>query len=123
MKDGAYGTLVQQHRLVEADYRGRLDLEKDQRGNNDILNLTRPELVEAICRSFAEAGAEILATNTFNANAISQADFGTERLVSQINRAAAAITRKVADLGRPATLGRGRDRPDQQDLVAVAQRQ
>jgi len=97
VKDGAYGTQVQQRRLQEADYRGSLDLAKDQRGNNDLLNLTRPELVESICRSFAEAGAEILATNTFNANAISQADFGAEALVGEINRAAAQITRRIAD--------------------------
>jgi 5-methyltetrahydrofolate--homocysteine methyltransferase len=97
VKDGAYGTQVQQRRLQEADYRGSLDLAKDQRGNNDMLNLTRPELVESICRNFADAGAEILATNTFNANAISQADFGAEALVADINRAAAQITRRVAD--------------------------
>ena len=97
IKDGAYGTQVQQRRLQEADYRGALDLAKDQRGNNDLLNLTRPEVVGSICQSFADAGAEILATNTFNANAISQADFGAEALVGEINRAAARITRKVAD--------------------------
>ena len=97
IKDGAYGTQVQQRRLQEADYRGNLDLAKDQRGNNDLLNLTRPELVRSICESFAEAGAEILATNTFNANAISQADFAAEALVREINREAARITREVAD--------------------------
>jgi 5-methyltetrahydrofolate--homocysteine methyltransferase len=97
IKDGAYGTLIQQHRLQEADYRGSLDLSKDQRGNNDLLNLTRPELVRSICESFADAGAGILATNTFNANAISQADFGAEQLVTQVNRAAAEIVREVAD--------------------------
>jgi 5-methyltetrahydrofolate--homocysteine methyltransferase len=97
IKDGAYGTLIQQHRLQEADYRGALDLSKDQRGNNDLLNLTRPEVVRSICESFADSGAEILATNTFNANAISQADFAAEDLVRQINRASAAIVREVAD--------------------------
>ena len=97
IKDGAYGTQVQQRRLHEADYRGAIDLSKDQRGNNDLLNLTNPDLVRSICESFAEAGAEILATNTFNANAISQADYGAEALVSDINRAAARITRGVAD--------------------------
>ena len=56
---------------------------KDQRGNNDLLNLTRPELVAAICEGFADAGADILATNTFNANAISQADYGAEHLVAR----------------------------------------
>jgi 5-methyltetrahydrofolate--homocysteine methyltransferase len=83
--------------LQEADYRGALDLAKDQRGNNDLLNITRPEIVRSICESFADAGAEILATNTFNANAISQADFGAEALVGEINREAARITRQVAD--------------------------
>ena len=70
---------------------------KDQKGNNDLLNLTRPEVVRSICDRFAEAGAELLATNTFNANAISQADYGAEALVAQINEAAARLTREVAD--------------------------
>jgi 5-methyltetrahydrofolate--homocysteine methyltransferase len=74
-----------------------LELSKDQRGNNDLLNITCPEVVRSICESFADAGAEILATNTFNANAISQADYGAEFLVGDINRAAARITREVAD--------------------------
>ena len=97
IKDGAYGTLIQQRRLQEADYRGALDLAKDQRGNNDLLNLTKPDVVRDICGSFADAGAEILATNTFNANAISQSDYGAQALVCDINRAAARITRHVAD--------------------------
>jgi 5-methyltetrahydrofolate--homocysteine methyltransferase len=97
IKDGAYGTQVQARRLASADYCGGMDLIKDQRGNNDLLNLTRPELVRSICESFADAGAEILATNTFNANAISQSDYGAEQLVGEINRAAARITREVAN--------------------------
>jgi 5-methyltetrahydrofolate--homocysteine methyltransferase len=97
VKDGAYGTMIQGQRLQSADYCGALDLLKDQRGNNDLLNLTRPDVVRSICESFADAGAEILATNTFNANAISQADYGAEALVSKINLAAAQIVREVAD--------------------------
>ena len=97
IKDGAYGTQVQQRRLQEADYCAGLDLMKEQRGNNDVLNLTKPELVRTICESFADAGAEILATNTFNANAISQADFAAEGLVREMNRASARIVREVAD--------------------------
>ena len=97
IKDGAYGTLIQERRLKSADYCGGLDLMKDQRGNNDLLNLTQPEIVRAICESFAEAGAEILATNTFNGNAISQADYGAENFVGRINRASAEIVREVAD--------------------------
>jgi len=97
VKDGPYGTMVQAERLKTADYCGGLDLMKDQRGNNDLLNLTRPELIRSICEQFAAAGAEILATNTFNSNAISQADYGAEDFVARINRASAEIVRDVAD--------------------------
>ena len=102
VKDGAYGTLIQQRKLE--DYGGKLGLRADQRGNNDLLNLTRPDVIEDIARSFVDAGADILATNTFNANAISQADYGEDAaaLVDDINREAARIIRKVADAaGRP----------------------
>jgi len=98
IKDGAYGTMVQAERLPADAYRGDLDLLKDQRGNNDLLNLSRPEIVRSICERFADAGADVLATNTFNANRISQADFGAEELVGDINRAAARTVREVADL-------------------------
>ena len=97
IKDGAYGTSIQDRRLKSEDYLGRLDLAKDQRGNNDLLNLTRPELIADIAGEFAAAGADILATNTFNANAISQADYGAEAFVGDINRAAAKVIRGVAD--------------------------
>jgi 5-methyltetrahydrofolate--homocysteine methyltransferase len=97
VKDGPYGTMVQAERLQSEDYCAGLDLIKDQRGNNDLLNLTRPELVRTICDGFAGAGAELLATNTFNSNAISQADYAAEHLVADINRAAARIVREVAD--------------------------
>jgi 5-methyltetrahydrofolate--homocysteine methyltransferase len=97
IKDGAYGTQVQERRLREADYAGSLGLSRDQKGNNDLLNLTQPELVREICQSFADAGAEILATNSFNANRISQADYGAEPLVREINAAAARIVADVAD--------------------------
>ena len=99
IKDGAYGTMVQARKLQSGDYCGGLDLLRDQRGNNDLLNLTKPELVRHICESFANAGADVLATNTFNANRISQADYGAEALVGDINRAAARLTREVADGG------------------------
>src|SRR3982751_386604 len=99
IKDGAYGTQIQARRLAEADYRGALALGRDQKGNNDLLNLTRPDLVGEIAESFADAGAEILATNTFNANRISQADYAAEHLVREINMSAARIIREVADSG------------------------
>lgn len=97
IKDGAYGTSIQNRKLVEADYAGSLGLPKDQRGNNDLLNLTKPEVVESICSQFADAGAQILATNTFNANTISQADYDAQHLVRDINLAAARVTRSVAE--------------------------
>ena len=97
IKDGPYGTAIQEEKLPAEAYCGGLDLLKDQKGNNDLLNLTRPEVVRSICESFADAGAEILATNTFNANAISQADFAAEHLVRDMNRASAGIMREVAD--------------------------
>ncbi|HEX8842353.1 MAG TPA: homocysteine S-methyltransferase family protein [Sphingomicrobium sp.] len=97
IKDGPYGTAIQAEKLPAAAYCAGLDLMKDQKGNNDLINLTQPQIVRATCEAFAEAGAEILATNTFNANAISQADFGAEHLVADINRASARIVREVAD--------------------------
>ena len=97
IKDGAYGTQIQARKLAEADYRGSLDLARDQKGNNDLLNITRPDVVREIARNFADAGAEILATNTFNANRISQADYAAEHLVREINVEAARIIRAVAD--------------------------
>jgi 5-methyltetrahydrofolate--homocysteine methyltransferase len=97
VKDGAYGTLIQGEGLKDSDYRGELALNHDQKGNNDLLNLTRPDIVRKIAQSFIRAGADILATNTFNANRISQSDYGAESLVDDINRAAARIIRNVVD--------------------------
>ena len=97
IKDGAYGTLIQAEGLKEADFRGELPLNHDQRGNNDLLNLTRPDVVRTIASRFVDAGADILATNTFNANRISQSDYGAEHLVGEINGSAARIIRQVAD--------------------------
>ncbi|WP_423140967.1 homocysteine S-methyltransferase family protein [Parablastomonas sp. CN1-191] len=95
--DGAFGTEIQNCKLTEADYAGSLGLGHDQKGNNDILALTRPEVPESIHRAYFEAGADIAETNTFSANRISQADYGAEHLVREINLASAGIARKVAD--------------------------
>lgn len=97
IKDGPYGTQVQELALEEADYRGNLQTNHDQKGNNDIMNLTRPADIAGICDKYIAAGADLLATNTFNANAISQADYGCEALVADINRAAARIIRDCCD--------------------------
>src|SRR6516225_4891703 len=97
--DGAMGTMIQQHKLQEDDYRG--DLLRDHgtslKNNNDILCLTRPEIIEQVHRAYLDAGADIIETNTFNATAISQQDFGLEDYVPEINRAAAQIAKKAVD--------------------------
>jgi 5-methyltetrahydrofolate--homocysteine methyltransferase len=97
IKDGPYGTGIQAEKLDADAYCAGLDLMKDQKGNNDLLNITQPQVIRSICERFAEAGSEILATNTFNANRISQADYGAEDLSAEINRASARIMREVAD--------------------------
>ena len=95
--DGAQGTEFQKMGLVEADYAGDLGLARDQKGNNDMLNLTRPDAVEKVHRDYFDAGADIAETNTFNANRISQADYGAEHLVRELNVEAARLARRVAD--------------------------
>lgn len=95
--DGAFGTEIQGWKLAEEDYAGSLDLAKEQKGNNDILALTKPEVPEAIHRAYFEAGADIAETNTFSANRISQADYGAEALVREINLESAGLARRVAD--------------------------
>ena len=99
VKDGAYGTMIQAEKLAEADFRGDRSFALDQRGNNDLLNLTRPDIIADICQRFADAGADVLATNTFNATSISQSDYGPEAvaLADEMNRASARIIRAVAD--------------------------
>ena len=94
--DGAFGTEIQNYKLTEADYAGSLGLAKDQKGNNDILALTKPEVPESIHRAYFEAGADIAETNTFSANRISQADYGAEHLVREINVESARIARALA---------------------------
>lgn len=97
--DGAMGTQLQRFKLSEDDFRGILfaNHNKNLKGNNDILSLTCPDVVEKIHRAYLEAGADIIETNTFNATSIAQNDYGTEHLVFEINRTAAQIARKVAD--------------------------
>jgi 5-methyltetrahydrofolate--homocysteine methyltransferase len=104
--DGAFGTEIQNWKLDEAAYAGDLGLGHDQKGNNDILALTMAEVPRAITRAYLEAGSDIVSTNTFSANRISQADYGAEHLVREINVASARIARECADAaeardGRP----------------------
>ena len=95
--DGAFGTEIQNWKLSEADYAGSLTLGHDQKGNNDILALTKPEVPESIHRAYFEAGADIAETYTFSANRISQADYGAEHLVREINVESAKLARRIAD--------------------------
>ena len=106
--DGAMGTMIQQHKLDEAAYRGTrfADWKKDLKGCNDLLVITRPEVIAGIHAEFIEAGADIISTNTFNATATAMADYGMESLVHELNVTAAQLARRVADeqaarLGRP----------------------
>ncbi|QLC25095.1 5-methyltetrahydrofolate--homocysteine methyltransferase [Parasphingopyxis algicola] len=95
--DGAWGTSIQNYSLDEAGYRGDRDFRLDQKGNNDLLCLTRPEIVEEITTAYLDAGADIVSTNTFSGTTISQADYGDEALVHELNVAAAEIARRAAD--------------------------
>jgi len=97
--DGAMGTMIQRHKLTEADYRASrfADHTSDLRGNNDLLVLTQPQIIASIHREYLDAGADILETNTFNANVVSQSDYHLEHLVYELNLEAAKLARGVAD--------------------------
>ena len=97
--DGAMGTMIQRHGLNEADYRGErfADWPKDLKGNNDLLCLTRPDIIEGIHLQYLEAGAHIIETNTFSAQRISMADYGMEDLSFEMNVAAARCARRAVD--------------------------
>ena len=97
--DGAMGTMIQQHSLEEADFRDEslADAPGNLKGNNDLLSITRPEIIEEIHRDFLLAGSDIIETNTFSGTTIAQADYGLESRVRDINLCSAQLARKVAD--------------------------
>ncbi len=95
--DGAFGTQIQNRKLTEEDYAGDLGLKADQKGNNDILALTRPDVITDITRAYLDAGSDVISTNTFSANRISQADYAAEDQVAAINIASGKIARKLAE--------------------------
>ncbi|MBP8275069.1 MAG: homocysteine S-methyltransferase family protein, partial [Acidobacteria bacterium] len=97
--DGAMGTMIQRHKLTEADYRGDRFAKhpSDLKGNNDLLVLTQPQIIAAIHRQYLDAGADIIETNTFNANVVSQGDYGLEALIYEMNFEGARLARSVAD--------------------------
>ena len=106
--DGAMGTMIQQHKLEEEDFRNESlkDAKGDLKGNNDLLSITRPEIIADIHRAFLEAGSDIIETNTFSGTTIAQADYGLEDRVREINIESAKLARDVADAiaeeqGRP----------------------
>ncbi|MBL8998080.1 MAG: homocysteine S-methyltransferase family protein, partial [Gemmatimonadetes bacterium] len=97
--DGAMGTMVQEHRLTEADYRGErfADWAHDVKGNNDLLVLTRPDIIGGIHAAYVEAGADIVETSTFNSTRIAMADYGMESLVRELNLEGARLARRACD--------------------------
>ncbi|MGE0856326.1 MAG: homocysteine S-methyltransferase family protein [Hyphomicrobiaceae bacterium] len=113
--DGAMGTMIQRHKLGEADYRGErfADWSRDVKGNNDLLVLTQPKIIREIHDEYLAAGADIIETNTFNAQVISMADYGMEALSREINVEAAKIARAAADAWTKKT-------PDKPRFVAGA---
>ncbi len=103
--DGAMGTMIQRHKLSEADYRGERfkDWPSDLKGNNDLLSLTQPDIIKGIHKEYLQAGADIIETNTFNAQRISMADYHMEDLAFEINVAAAKIAKQaVQESGKEA---------------------
>jgi len=99
MLDGAMGTMIQQHELEEADFRGErfTDHPSDLKGNNDLLVLTKPKLIEQIHVDFLEAGADIIETNTFSSTTISQADYGLEPIARELNTEATKLARRAVE--------------------------
>ncbi len=97
--DGAMGTVIQTYNLEEDDFRGERfrDHPKPLKGNNDILSITRPDVIAGIHRAYLDAGADIIETNTFNSNKITMINYGLEDLAFEMNRASAALARQVAD--------------------------
>jgi 5-methyltetrahydrofolate--homocysteine methyltransferase len=103
--DGAMGTMIQRHKLEEADYRGQRfkDWPSDLKGNNDLLCLTQPDIIKGIHLQYLNAGADIIETNTFNAQRVSMADYGMESLSYEINLAAARLAKEaVKESGKEA---------------------
>ncbi|HBO15328.1 MAG TPA: methionine synthase, partial [Porticoccaceae bacterium] len=97
--DGAMGTMIQRYQLQETDYRGErfAQWHCSQKGNNDLLSLSKPDLISEIHRAYLLAGADIIETNTFNATHISQTDYGMQEFSSKLNRASAQLAREACD--------------------------
>ena len=127
--DGAMGTMIQALKLDEEGYRGaRFDAwNREVRGNNDLLNLSRPDAMRDIHLAYFRAGADIVSTNTFSSTAIAQADYGMEGIAYELNHAGATLAREAARAGgegrRPPPLRRRRARADQPHRLDLAGRE
>jgi 5-methyltetrahydrofolate--homocysteine methyltransferase len=112
--DGAMGTMIQRYKLQEADYRGERfkNWHKDIKGNNDLLSITQPQIIKTIHKEYLAAGADIIETNTFNANAISLADYDMQSLAYEMNVVAAKIAKEAVTefFQTPSPSGDSRDR-------------
>ena len=110
--DGAMGTMIQQYKLEENDYRGERfkGWHKDVKGNNDLLSITQPQIIQSIHKAYLEAGADIIETNTFSSTSIAQADYDMQSLAYELNVAAAQCARKAINefLSSPLSAGEGR---------------
>src|ERR1019366_5214852 len=97
--DGAMGTMIQRYKLEEKDFRGErfIDWHKDVKGNNDLLSITQPQIIEAIHKEYLKAGADIIETNTFSSTSIAQADYDMQSLAYELNVAAAKCARNAID--------------------------
>ncbi len=127
--DGAMGTMIQARNLAEADYRGRqfANHARDLRLNNDLLNITQPQIIEDIHYQYLQAGADIIETNTFNSTTVSMAEYGLEDHVRELNAAGAAVARRAVRKvhrrkSRAALLCGGLDRPHQPHSFGFAGR-
>lgn len=109
--DGAMGTMIQQYRLTEADYRGErfANWHCDVKGNNDLLSITRPDIIKAIHKQYLEAGADIVETNTFSATVIAQADYELQQLAYELNLASARCAREAVNEFLASPAGKNRD--------------
>jgi 5-methyltetrahydrofolate--homocysteine methyltransferase len=113
--DGAMGTMIQRHTLSEEDFRGErfADWKSDLKGNNDLLSITRPDIIKDIHREYLRAGSDIIETNTFSGTSIAMADYGMEELVYELNYESARLAREAAEEFT-------RENPDKPRFVAGA---
>ena len=120
--DGAMGTEIQKHSLTEKDFRGSQfeDWPSELKGNNDLLTLTKPQLIKEIHKNFVDAGSDIIETNTFNSNSTSQSDYGLEAIVYDLNYQGSVLAKKIAKIvGKDITFEIEKDENINQKLIQL----